>query len=137
MNVIVTESGSGFPPLILTPRRSILVIDDDLGMRETFNWGLSAYGFHVSTASSGAKGIALGKSGHFDLMVVDLRLPDLSGIDVIRALQRDGSDVRFVLVSAFLTDFVTVEAEKLGAIAVWEKPVAVEDVVALVRAAPS
>jgi DNA-binding NtrC family response regulator len=121
----------------VTPRRSILIIDDDLGMRETFNWALSAYGFNVSTASSGAKGIALGKAGRFDLMVVDLRLPDLSGIEVIRALQSERPDVRFVLVSAFLTDFVTVEAENLGAIAVWEKPVAVEDVLAIVRAAPA
>ena len=129
------EPDSHMPPVAGANRRAILVIDDDLGMRETFDWALSAYGFHVSTAGSGARAIALGKSRHFDLMLVDLRLPDISGIDVVRSLKSDGSDVPFVLVSAFLTDPITAEARTLGAIGVWEKPLAVDDVVEHVRAA--
>ena len=137
MTLTIAGSGSHPPSVAQTDRRAILVIDDDLGMRETFNWALSAHGFHVTTAGSGARAIALGKSRHFDLMLVDLRLPDISGIDVVRSLQSDGSDVPFVLVSAFLTAPITAEARTLGAIGVWEKPLAVDDVVVNVRAALS
>jgi DNA-binding response OmpR family regulator len=116
-------------------RRAILVIDDDLGTRETFTWVLTAYGFRVTTASSGARAVTVGKSGHFDLMLVDLRLPDISGIEVVRSLQSNGSGVPFVLVSAFLTSRVAEEARLLGASSVLEKPLTVEHLMTHVRAA--
>ena len=137
MTSLVTESESRQPPVVQGDRRAILVIDDDLGMRETFTWALRAYGFQVTTAGSGARAIALTKTSHFDLMLIDLRLPDMSGIDVVRSLRSDGSDVPFVLVSGFLTDPIAVEARALGAIGVWEKPLTVDDVVVNVRAALS
>jgi DNA-binding response OmpR family regulator len=130
--------GAGSPPPyppVPGDRRAILVIDDDLGTRETFTWVLTAYGFRVTTASSGARAVTVGKSGHFDLMLVDLRLPDISGIDVIRSLQSDGSDVRFLLVSAFLTSRIADEARRLGASSVLEKPLTVENLMTHVRAA--
>ena len=116
---------------------AILVVDDDLGFRETFNWALRAYGYQVTTAASGAKAILLARSSHFDLMLVDLRLPDMSGMNVIRSMRSDGSEVPFVLVSAFLTDPITTEAKALGAIGVWDKPLSVDDVVVHVREALS
>ena len=112
----------------MVDRRAILVIDDDLGTREIFNWTLKAYGFRVTTAGSGARAIALGKSGQFNLMLLDLRLPDMSGIDVVRSLQRDGAVVPFVLVSAFITDPVAAEAKDLGAVGVWAKPLSGETI---------
>ena len=122
-------------PPIPGDRRTVLVVDDDLGTRETFSWVLTAHGFRVSTASSGARAETVGKSGHFDLMLVDLRLPDISGIDVVRSLQRDGSHVRFMVVSAFLTSHIADEARRLGASSVLEKPLSVDDLMTHVRAA--
>ena len=116
---------------------AILVVDDDLGFRETFNWALRAYGYQVTTAASGAKAILLARSSHFDLMLVDLRLPDMSGMNVIRSLRSEGSEVPFALVSAFMTDDSALEAKELGAIGVWEKPLSVEVVVGHVREALS
>ena|SRR5713101_1072618 len=122
-------------PPVPRDRRAILVIDDDLGTRETFNWVLTAYGFRVTTVSSGARAVKVGKSGHFDLMLVDLRLPDISGLEVVRSLQSDGSDVRFVVVSAFLTSPTAAEARRLGASSVLDKPLTVEHLMTHVRAA--
>ena len=118
-------------------RRAILVVDDDLGIRETLHWVLRAHGFQVTTAGSGARGLALGRSSRFDLLLIDLRLPDVSGMDMVRSLQREGSEVPFVLVSAFVTDPVAREARELGAIGVWAKPLTIDDVVVNVRAALS
>ena len=132
------EPGSGSPPPyppVPGNRRAILVIDDDLGTRETFTWVLTAYGFRVTTVSSGARAVAVARSGHFDLMLIDLQLPDISGIEVIRELQSEGSDVRFVLVSAFLTSRVADEAMRLGASSVLEKPLTIEHLMEHVRAA--
>ena len=116
---------------------AILVIDDDLGTRETYKWALRAHGFQVTTAGSGARALALGKSSQFNLMLLDLRLPDISGIDVVRSMQHDGAALPFVLVSAFLTAPIATEAKALGAIGVWEKPLTVDDVVVHVREALS
>jgi DNA-binding response OmpR family regulator len=132
----VPGRGSDRPlPCVGDNRRAILVIDDDLGTRETFNWVLTAYGFRVTAVGSGARAVTVAKSGHFDLMVVDQVLPEISGIEVIRSLRSEGSDVPFVLVSAFLTRFIEDEARRLGAISVLEKPLTAEDLIAHVRAA--
>ena len=137
MDTPVAASHSPKRALDQGDHRAILVVDDDLGIRETLHWALRAHGFQVTTAGSGARGIALGRSTHFDLMLIDLRLPDVSGIDIVRSLQREGSDVPFVLVSAFVTDPVAREARALGAIGVWAKPLTIDEVVVNVRAALS
>lgn len=117
-------------------RTSVLVIDDDVGTRETFDWALSPLGVRVRSAASGTEGIRIAESAGFDLLLVDLQLPDMRGTDVIRALQRKlDTPVAFILVSAFLTTQVTVEAMKLGAADVVEKPISVDDLPALVGSA--
>jgi FixJ family two-component response regulator len=105
-----------------TGQRAVLVVDDDRGTRETAEWVLRAAGCHVRAASSGVDGMAMARSGLFDLLLVDLRLPDMLGTDMVRALRTELTAVPFVLVSAFLTTEVTVEAMRLGASDVIEKP---------------
>lgn len=114
--------------------RNVLVIDDDIGTRETFERILRLEGFLATTAATGQECIELAKLGHFDLIFVDLRLPDLSGIDVLVAL-REFSSACCVLMSAFLTVHTAVEAMKLGTFDVIEKPLDVEHIVALARRA--
>ncbi len=111
---------------------AVLLIDDDPGTRETVRLALRPMGFRVETAASAAEGLAIARLGPFDVMLVDLRLPDMFGIELVRALRKDVGDLRFVLLSGFLTTAVTVEAMKLGALDVIEKPVCMDDLVALV-----
>lgn len=118
-----------------TDRPAVLVIDDDVGTCETFDWALRPAGFTVGTARSGAEGLAIARSRRFDFILIDLRLPDMLGIDVARALAVETPAAPFALVSAFLTTKATVDAMKLGAIEVLEKPVGVDDLLAVVRGA--
>ena len=111
---------------------AILFIDDDPVTRETVNWGLSLAGLDVHTAESGAQGLALARLTRFHLMLVDQLLPDMLGTDFVRTLQNEGWTPPFVLVSGFLTTAITVEAMKLGAIDVMEKPVDIDDLVPIV-----
>lgn len=115
----------GQPRSSLVPL-SVLVVDDDLGTRETFTWALKAAGAEVRTAASGADAIRLAHEAGFNLFLMDLELPDMRGIDVVRTLKTKADAVPFVLISAFLTTDVTVEAMKLGALDVLDKPVSVD-----------
>jgi FixJ family two-component response regulator len=114
---------------------SVLVVDDDLGTRDTFEWKLRSSGMHVRTSASGADAIRLAKAESFDLLVIDLELQDMRGTDVIRAVRTGATDTSFVLISAFLTTDITVEAMRLGASDVLDKPVSVDELADLVRAA--
>ena len=117
---------------------SVLVIDDDLGTRETFEWTLRTSGFKVATACCGGEAIALASSKNFDLLLLDWDLRDMSGTDVIRRLRSTGKAcTRFVLMSGLLTTEITVDAMRLGATNVLEKPISVDDLDDLVRASVS
>lgn len=104
---------------------SVLVVDDDLGTRETFVWALKARA-QVRTAASGAEAIRLARESRFDLLLVDLELGDIRGTEVIRTLHAEQAGVPFVLMSGFLETPHVVEAMKLGALDVLDKPVSID-----------
>lgn len=115
---------------------SLLVVDDDLGTRETFEWTLRPMGCRVWTASCAADAIQFAKSQPFDLLLVDLQLPDVSGTDMVRTLRETCAALApFILMSAFLTTPFTVEAMRLGAVDILEKPISVDDLPRLVSSA--
>src|SRR5947209_5558058 len=97
--------------------RRILVIDDDESTRHTFAIALRLIGFSVVAVESGLQAIRAVKQASFDLMLVDLQLPDMSGIDVVRSLH-EGERPPFVIISGFLSIARTVEAMRLGAVTV-------------------
>lgn len=112
---------------------SVLIVDDDLGTRETFAMALEQLGLEVRAADTGAQGLKIARSRPFDLLLVDLELPDMRGTELVRALQKEGvSAAQFVLVSGYLKTGVTVEAMRLGALDVMEKPVSIDALTNLV-----
>ena len=115
----------------MTPA-AILSVDDDLGTREVMLWALTLAGMDVKTVDSAMEALAITRERRFDLMLIDQRLPDLHGTELIRIMRTEGVIWPFVLVSGFLTTAITVEAMKLGAIDVVEKPLDVDDLVPLV-----
>jgi DNA-binding response OmpR family regulator len=85
----------------------------------------------VRTANSGRQGLAMASVGAFDLLLIDLCLPDMLGTELVRRLNQISS-VPFVLISGFLRTETTVEAMKLGASNVLEKPITLETLRAVV-----
>jgi DNA-binding response OmpR family regulator len=121
---VLARRDNSSPPV---PGPLILIIDDDAGTCETFLLALGREGFRVRTARCAIEGISVALGHAFDLMLIDQALPDMLGTQMIRTLQSDGSIAPFALMSAFLTTPITVEAMRLGAIDVLEKPISVDD----------
>ena len=114
---------------------AILVVDDDQGTCEIARHALETGGFVTRIATSGREAVAIARSERCELIVIDLRLPDMLGTEVIRTLRSDLITTPFVLLSAFLTTSITVEAMKLGAANVLEKPVSVDELLSAVVSA--
>lgn len=72
-----------------TPAQSVLLIDDDADCRWLYATALEHAGFRVMLAETGAEGIRLAAERHPDVILLDLRLPDMHGADVARAIRRD------------------------------------------------
>ena len=114
---------------------AVLIVDDDPAIRAVLTHALRRSGYAARTACCGMEGLAIARTAAFDLLLIDLRLPDIPGIDVIRRLRAETRRVPFVLISAFLTIATTVEAMRLGALHVMEKPINIDDLMSIVRTA--
>jgi CheY-like chemotaxis protein len=116
---------------------SILIIDDDAAVSRTLSLILTRAGYHVSTAASGRKGLELLGSGGIDLVLTDIIMPELDGIEAIRRIRVEYPGLRIIAMSGGgqidKADFLHM-AEVLGADRVIEKPVRNERLLELVSA---
>lgn len=114
-------------------RETILVVDDDPGILSLIKTNLQARGYRVLTASTGPESISAATLNDPDLVILDLLMPDVDGMEVTRAL-RDRSTVPIVVLSALQQDVTKVRALELGADDYLTKPFSVEELLARVRA---
>src|SRR5215211_4454278 len=104
-------------------KTKILVVDDDPAMLELMNLQLGYEGFDVSTADGGEKGLKLAEGNHFDLVLTDLHMPDLDGMEIVRRVRERAPDTEIIIISGLGTISDAVEATKAGAFYLIEKPV--------------
>ena len=100
----------------------ILVVDDELSMRELLEVLLAKEGYKVTCAENGLDAIARIKKTVFDLLLCDIRLGDITGIDVLKALKEEDQDTVVIMISAFATTEAAVEAMNEGAYDFVPKP---------------
>jgi len=110
----------------------ILIIDDEQGIRDVFSLLLRDKGYQVETAATAADGAAAVLANKPDLVLLDMNLPDGSGLDVLNALKPAPPVPRIIILTAFGTIRNAVEATKLGAYAYLEKPVDNEELLLLI-----
>jgi two-component system response regulator HydG len=113
----------------------ILLIDDDPGVRESTGRMLRAAGYTVQTVATGEEGFDLAKTDGFDVVLSDMRMPGLSGIDVLRKLREARVDASFIIMTGFGTVETAVEAMKLGAVDFVQKPFFRDELLMRVRSA--
>jgi DNA-binding response OmpR family regulator len=111
----------------------ILVVDDDPATRRLLNRALEADSHDVEEAATGAQAVAASRSGSFDLIVLDLVLPDMSGIHVLETLLAERPDSRVIVVSAVHLVDARVDVLETGALDFIAKPFALSELLARVR----
>lgn len=105
------------------PKKShILVVDDELGMREFLDLMLTREGYRVTLSDCGKDAVKKITKDDFDLVLTDIRLGDLSGLDVLRAAKRKKEETAVVLISAYATTETAVVAMNEGAYDYVPKP---------------
>ena len=100
----------------------ILVVDDERSMRELLAIVLRREGYEVLLAENGRAAIDLLEREPVDLLISDIKMPDLSGVDVLRAAKKIDQDILGIMITAFASTETAVEAMRLGACDYLSKP---------------
>jgi two-component system response regulator PilR (NtrC family) len=100
----------------------ILVVDDERSMRELLAIVLRREGYEVLLADNGRTAIDLLEKEPVDLLISDIKMPDLSGVDVLRAAKQIDQDILGIMITAFASTDTAVEAMRLGACDYLSKP---------------
>jgi two-component system copper resistance phosphate regulon response regulator CusR len=112
----------------------LLVIEDDRTVGQYVRRGLAEAGFQVDLVVDGAEGLRVASEGHYDVVVLDLRLPTLEGREVLRTLRDRGNPVPVLVLTAQDTVDFKVQALRMGADDYVTKPFALEELLARVEA---
>ena len=112
----------------------LLVIEDDRTVGQYVKRGLAEAGYQVDLVVDGAEGLRVASEGHYDVVVLDLRLPTLEGREVLRTLRDRGNAVPVLVLTAQDTVDFKVQALRMGADDYVTKPFALEELLARVEA---
>jgi two-component system OmpR family response regulator len=124
----------GDPAAALPPGHGgLLVVDDEPFLREAVAASLRFLGFEVTTAQTGAEALRLARDRPFDLVVLDVMLPDTDGFEVVTRLRREGCRVPVIFLTARDTEADKVTGLTLGGDDYLTKPFGLEELAARVR----
>ena len=113
--------------------KRVLVVDDEAIVRESIRDWLQDAGYQVSVAESGEEALILIQKQNFGVMVLDLRLEGMNGIDVLKKVKLLKPDIKSIVITAYPTMLTQAEASKLGAIDYLVKPVFPDKLEELIR----
>ena len=113
----------------------ILIVDDDPGQRSLLESFLRGQGFEITTADSGERALDLLPAGKFAMMISDVRMPGLSGLETLRRVRPQFPELPVLLVTAYTDIREAVSAMRDGALNYLAKPIDLDELLATVRAA--
>jgi DNA-binding NtrC family response regulator len=112
--------------------RRVLVVDDEAGMRTTLAANLELEGYEVVQAENGQRALALFQQQSFELVITDIRMPGLNGVDTLRALRKIKPRVTVVLMTGFALERLIDQGIAEGAYAVLQKPFSMDVIMKVV-----
>ena len=111
------------------PNETILVVDDSEEMQRMLqDYILQPLGYQVICAGDGQKGLEVALSTEVDLIMLDMNMPNLSGIEVLQALRKAGSEVPVIFMTVFGSETIVTQAFRLGVSDYLSKPFKIQDV---------
>jgi DNA-binding response OmpR family regulator len=112
--------------------QSVLIVDDEKNIRLTLSQALEVLKLETDTAAGGEEALAKLKEKGFGLMLLDLKMPGMDGMEVLRRVREIRPDIRIIIITAHGTVESAVEAMKLGAVDFIQKPFSPEEIRGLV-----
>lgn len=114
-------------------KNRVLVVDDEKNIRFTVTEALSSPDLEVGAAVNGDEALKLIEKNDYTVMLLDLRMPGMDGVEVLRRVRRIRPDIRVVIITAYGTVESAVEAMKLGAVDFIQKPFSASEIRDMVK----
>ena len=116
-------------------KTKVMVVDDDPMMIDLARYQLQSRGYEVLTAETGQEALKLNADQHSDVVLTDLQLPDIDGIELVRRLKENAPGTEIIMVTGYGSVNGAIEATKAGAFYFIEKPVEFEELFVLIEKA--
>ncbi|MBN1149877.1 sigma-54-dependent Fis family transcriptional regulator [candidate division WOR-3 bacterium] len=111
----------------------ILIVDDETGLLKVVSMALSQEGFQTVECDSGVEAISKMEKENFDIVISDLKMPRLSGLELLEKVKRDSPNTGFILLSAYATLESAIQGLRLGADDYLQKPFDLSELITRVR----
>ena len=106
--------------------KKVLIIDDTKNIRVLLQKVLQLEGFDAETASDGREGLEMIRNGDYSLIFMDIKLPEISGTEILRTIRGEGNNTPTIIMTAYATIKNAVDCIQLGAITYIQKPFTAE-----------
>src|ERR687894_774947 len=115
-------------------RRRLLLVEDDLTLRQALSFNLTREGYEVTSAADGEAALEAARGERLDLVLLDVMLPGMSGVEVLRVLRREGVTTPVIILSAKGDEIDRVVGLKVGADDYVAKPFSRPELLARIEA---
>ena len=115
--------------------KRVLVVDDEEIVRESYKLALTDAGYEVRTVPNGREAISACRAEHFDVMLADIRMPDMDGLEVSQVVVHEFPEVRVIVITGYPSSESAARAKRLGVSDYLQKPVAPDRLSAATAAA--
>jgi len=119
----------------MTRKTRVLLVDDDQLLRRLVSQQLSVMGFEVMTAASGGEALKMLGEGDFDVVLLDIRMPDMTGLEALGEIRKIEDAPEVIMLTADVSLTTGIEAMRLGAYDYLTKPATLDEIEAVVRKA--
>ena len=113
--------------------RKILIVDDQMGIRMLLSEVLKSEGYTVLEASNGVAALEVANQEQPDLILLDMKLPGMDGLQILKSLQSNGISASVIMMTAYGELELINEAKALGAKSHFTKPFDIDDLISLVN----
>ena len=114
---------------------SVLIVDDERGFREMLSTILASQGYSTATAANGVEAINAIQNSFFDLVLLDVKMPNVDGIEVLHYIKENSGDTHVIMLTGVDDVRIAVECMKLGAFHYLTKPYSADELIALIARA--
>ncbi|MBE6184712.1 response regulator [Heyndrickxia ginsengihumi] len=109
-------------------KEKILIVDDQFGIRILLTEVLQKEGYETFQAANGVQALELVKKYTFDLVLLDMKIPGMDGIEILKRMKKIHSDIRVIIMTAYGELDMIEETKKLGALTHFAKPFDIDDI---------